>query len=87
MKRVRVALWAAVPSIGLVLGLATHANAHLPEPYGTLSSLIGWTYFAAWSVSHTWPPPWAPSAAAAAAAAAWLLLLLMIDAHSLMLAR
>ncbi|TDH72288.1 hypothetical protein CCR75_002529 [Bremia lactucae] len=37
--------------IGLVFGLSLHANAHIPQPWNRVSSIIGWIYFFCWSVS------------------------------------
>ncbi|TMW67623.1 hypothetical protein Poli38472_011243 [Pythium oligandrum] len=37
--------------LGLTLGLTLNANAHIPQPWNRLSSVIGWIYFCCWSVS------------------------------------
>ncbi|KDO35315.1 hypothetical protein SPRG_00164 [Saprolegnia parasitica CBS 223.65] len=39
---------------GLGLGFATDATDNIPQPYNRLSSIVGWVYFACWSVSF-WP--------------------------------
>jgi cystinosin len=50
--RARVALVTAlILVLGLVLGFTLHANAHIPQPWNRLSSVIGWIYFCCWSVS------------------------------------
>eukprot|EP01023_Acetabularia_acetabulum_P019067 TRINITY_DN19648_c0_g1_i3.p1 TRINITY_DN19648_c0_g1~~TRINITY_DN19648_c0_g1_i3.p1 ORF type:complete len:362 (-),score=17.48 TRINITY_DN19648_c0_g1_i3:17-1102(-) len=40
-----------VPSLGLVLGVIVPPSENLPFPYDKISSIIGWTYFSAWSIS------------------------------------
>jgi cystinosin len=37
--------------VGFVLGFSLDANAHIPSPWNRVSSIIGWIYFACWSVS------------------------------------
>ncbi|KAJ0393369.1 hypothetical protein ATCC90586_008644 [Pythium insidiosum] len=37
--------------LGLTLGLTLDANAHIPQPWNRISSIIGWIYFCCWSVS------------------------------------
>ncbi|RHY74216.1 hypothetical protein DYB34_013661, partial [Aphanomyces astaci] len=48
------AMFATIFTVGIVLGFALDATPNIPEPYGRISSVIGWTYFAAWSMSF-WP--------------------------------
>eukprot|EP00164_Ancoracysta_twista_P001389 GFYU01001811.1.p1 GENE.GFYU01001811.1~~GFYU01001811.1.p1 ORF type:complete len:336 (+),score=89.75 GFYU01001811.1:163-1170(+) len=38
-------------TIGISLGLGMHPSNKDPEPWNKVSSVIGWTYFAAWSIS------------------------------------
>ncbi len=45
---------AFVLALGLALGAAVPADASLREPFRTASSMLGWVYFSAWSVSF-WP--------------------------------
>ena len=40
--------------VGVVLGLSLPPDHLLPQPWGTVSTIVGWTYFAAWSLSF-WP--------------------------------
>eukprot|EP00048_Salpingoeca_helianthica_P021695 m.13865 g.13865 ORF g.13865 m.13865 type:complete len:317 (+) comp6301_c0_seq1:31-981(+) len=40
-----------VVALGLVLGFATPTSSDLTSPVGRISNVLGWTYFAAWSVS------------------------------------
>ncbi|KAJ0393367.1 hypothetical protein ATCC90586_008642 [Pythium insidiosum] len=48
----RVALVSAfILVLGLTLGLTLDANAHIPQPWNRISSIIGWIYFCCWSVS------------------------------------
>lgn len=42
---------ALILAVGLALGLALDANAHIPDPWNRVSSIIGWVYFMCWSVS------------------------------------
>ncbi|GAB9466723.1 Lysosomal cystine transporter [Globisporangium polare] len=42
---------ALILAVGLSLGLALDANAHIPKPWNRVSSIIGWVYFSCWSVS------------------------------------
>ncbi|KAG9407231.1 hypothetical protein AC1031_001928 [Aphanomyces cochlioides] len=49
-----VFMFSTILTVGLVLGFALDATPNIPEPYGRISSIIGWTYFAAWSMSF-WP--------------------------------
>ncbi|OQR99544.1 Lysosomal Cystine Transporter (LCT) Family [Achlya hypogyna] len=39
---------------GLGLGFSTDATSNIPQPYNRISSIVGWIYFACWSVSF-WP--------------------------------
>jgi len=43
-----------VLALGLALGAAVPTDASLREPFRTVSSMLGWVYFSAWSVSF-WP--------------------------------
>ncbi|TYZ65658.1 hypothetical protein PybrP1_011622 [[Pythium] brassicae (nom. inval.)] len=45
------AVSALILAVGLSLGLALDANAHVPAPWNRVSSIIGWVYFMCWSVS------------------------------------
>ena len=46
------AVWIGIPVIlGVVLGFAIPSASTLPPPLDTLSRVIGWTYFTAWSIS------------------------------------
>lgn len=46
------AVWLGVPvAMGLIVGLSLPSNPELPAPLNIVSPIIGWTYFAAWSVS------------------------------------
>ena len=46
------AVWIGLPVIfGVVLGFAIPSASTLPPPLDTLSRVIGWTYFTAWSIS------------------------------------
>ncbi|EQC42242.1 hypothetical protein SDRG_01076 [Saprolegnia diclina VS20] len=45
---------AIIAITGLGLGFATDATDNIPQPYNRLSSIVGWVYFACWSVSF-WP--------------------------------
>ena len=49
-----VAGGAGVLALGLLLGGTIRPDATFREPYRTLSSVLGWLYFTAWSVSF-WP--------------------------------
>lgn len=49
-----VAGGAFVLALGLALGAAVPPDQSLQEPYRSLSSMMGWIYFSAWSVSF-WP--------------------------------
>ena len=49
-----VAGGAFVLALGVLLGATVPPDASLPEPFRTLSSMMGWIYFSAWSVSF-WP--------------------------------
>ncbi|OQR89961.1 Lysosomal Cystine Transporter (LCT) Family [Achlya hypogyna] len=40
--------------VGLGLGFALDANASVPPPFNRVSSVIGWMYFASWSLTF-WP--------------------------------
>eukprot|EP00208_Stichococcus_sp_RCC1054_P007514 CAMPEP_0206135104 /NCGR_PEP_ID=MMETSP1473-20131121/468_1 /ASSEMBLY_ACC=CAM_ASM_001109 /TAXON_ID=1461547 /ORGANISM="Stichococcus sp, Strain RCC1054" /LENGTH=342 /DNA_ID=CAMNT_0053526841 /DNA_START=340 /DNA_END=1368 /DNA_ORIENTATION=+ len=40
--------------VGTCLGVFLPATASMPQPWGTLSAILGWTYFATWSWSF-WP--------------------------------
>jgi cystinosin len=42
---------ALILALGLALGLALDANAHIPQPWNRVSSILGWVYFFCWSVS------------------------------------
>lgn len=42
---------ALILAVGLMLGLLLDANAHIPNPWNRVSSIIGWIYFSCWSVS------------------------------------
>lgn len=53
-SRTALTLFALVLALGLLLGLTTPASADLSGAWARASNLIGWTYFAAWSVSF-WP--------------------------------
>ena len=48
---------AAPPLLGVVLGLLLPGSGHLPLPWQRISSVIGWTYFSAWSISF-YPQAW-----------------------------
>lgn len=37
--------------VGVIFGLATPRHTKDPKPWGTISAIIGWTYFFAWSIS------------------------------------
>jgi cystinosin len=50
-QRVRRLICIAVPSIGALLASTAPSNPQLAEPWSRISSFLGWTYFAAWSVS------------------------------------
>ena len=52
--RTTITLGAAVLALGLALGFAVPGSSSLAGPWRFWSNLIGWTYFAAWSVSF-WP--------------------------------
>ena len=41
-------------AVGFGLGFGNDANSNIPQPYNRISSVIGWTYFACWSISF-WP--------------------------------
>ncbi|KDO35313.1 hypothetical protein SPRG_22049 [Saprolegnia parasitica CBS 223.65] len=45
---------AVIAVVGFGLGFGLDANDNVPAPYNRISSIIGWTYFACWSVSF-WP--------------------------------
>ncbi|EQC42219.1 hypothetical protein SDRG_01057 [Saprolegnia diclina VS20] len=45
---------AIILGVGLGLGFALDANANVPSPYNRISSVIGWMYFASWSLTF-WP--------------------------------
>ncbi|KAF0689074.1 Aste57867_19346 [Aphanomyces stellatus] len=45
---------AVITVTGLGLGFATDATDNIPAPYNRISSIVGWIYFACWSVSF-WP--------------------------------
>ncbi|KAF0691935.1 Aste57867_16931 [Aphanomyces stellatus] len=47
-------IFSTIVVVGLTLGCVLDATPNIPEPYGRLSSIIGWTYFASWSMSF-WP--------------------------------
>uniref|UniRef100_A0A1D2A396 Cystinosin-like protein n=1 Tax=Auxenochlorella protothecoides TaxID=3075 RepID=A0A1D2A396_AUXPR len=52
------AVWLGVPvAMGLIVGLSLPSNPELPAPLNIVSPIIGWTYFAAWSVSF-YPQVW-----------------------------
>lgn len=36
---------------GLLFGLLIDANAHIPQPWNRVSSILGWIYFFCWSIS------------------------------------
>ncbi|KAF0691936.1 Aste57867_16932 [Aphanomyces stellatus] len=38
----------------LTFGFALDATSNIPEPYGRISSIVGWAYFTAWGLSF-WP--------------------------------
>ncbi|OQS02330.1 Lysosomal Cystine Transporter (LCT) Family [Thraustotheca clavata] len=40
--------------VGVVLGFALDGNDNVPAPFNRISSVIGWMYFAAWSMTF-WP--------------------------------
>eukprot|EP01024_Parvocaulis_polyphysoides_P001439 TRINITY_DN10383_c1_g1_i1.p1 TRINITY_DN10383_c1_g1~~TRINITY_DN10383_c1_g1_i1.p1 ORF type:complete len:378 (-),score=46.01 TRINITY_DN10383_c1_g1_i1:246-1280(-) len=40
-----------VPLLGILLGLIIPPSEKIPPPYDKISSIIGWTYFSAWSIS------------------------------------
>ncbi|KDO35352.1 hypothetical protein SPRG_00201 [Saprolegnia parasitica CBS 223.65] len=45
---------AIILCVGLGLGFALDANANVPSPYNRISSVLGWMYFASWSLTF-WP--------------------------------
>ncbi|ETV78321.1 hypothetical protein H257_07907 [Aphanomyces astaci] len=45
---------AVIAVTGVGLGFATDSTDNIPQPYNRISSVIGWVYFACWSVSF-WP--------------------------------
>ncbi|OQS05739.1 Lysosomal Cystine Transporter (LCT) Family [Thraustotheca clavata] len=45
---------AIIAIIGFGLGFGLDANSNIPSPYNRISSIIGWIYFACWSISF-WP--------------------------------
>ncbi|OQR94907.1 Lysosomal Cystine Transporter (LCT) Family [Thraustotheca clavata] len=45
---------ALILATGFGLGFSTDATSNIPQPYNRISSIIGWIYFACWSVSF-WP--------------------------------
>lgn len=44
-------MFLGVIALGLALGLNVPTGRALPDPFQTISSVVGWTYFSAWSVS------------------------------------
>ncbi|CAI5708545.1 unnamed protein product [Hyaloperonospora brassicae] len=48
---VAVVVSSAILVLGLLFGFALDANAHIPEPWNRVSSILGWIYFFCWSVS------------------------------------
>lgn len=58
LTRYQWVVWVGVPAVvGLALGLALGTSAALPSPWDVVSPVIGWTYFAAWSISF-YPQVW-----------------------------
>lgn len=54
---VGVAILAPVLLVGVTLGTLLPTDQHLERPFSTVSSIIGWTYFAAWTLSF-YPQVW-----------------------------
>ena len=51
--RTSASIFVLVLIIGLAIGFSLTPD-NYPQPYGTISSCVGWVYFSAWSVSF-WP--------------------------------